>query len=213
MMKSESRKYLEELFEKHRILDKCKKSIFEAAELLIECFKNDKKLLICGNGGSAADCEHVVGELMKGFKKKRTISQDLKNKIGDSDLSSKLQYGLPAISLVSQTALITATINDSKTLDTMFAQQVLGYGKNGDVLLCISTSGNSANCVAAARVAKALGLKVITLTGGQENFLLKPLSDCSVQVPIEKDTDKIQEFHLPIYHAICLAIEAEFFEN
>ena len=209
MMKS-SLIYIEELINRYPALKICEDSIIESTQLLIKCFANKKKLLCCGNGGSAADCEHIVGELMKGFILPRKISLELKTNIDDEVLSSSLQYGLPSISLVSQVGLSTAFINDQLPA-AVFAQQVLGYGVKGDVLLCISTSGNSLNCVYAAKVAKALGLYVISLTG-QKDSKLCDLSDITIKVPAV-ETFKIQEYHLPVYHAMCLALENEFFGN
>ena len=207
-MKMKSLMYIEELISRYENLRCCKESIIAACDCLIESYRNGNKLLVCGNGGSAADSEHIVGELMKGFILPRKLSHDLVDRINDKELTDALQYGLPAISLVSHTALSTAFSNDQLP-SAVFAQQVLGYGKSGDVLLCISTSGNSLNCVYAAKVAKAIGIKVVSLTGEKESNL-KELSDITVQAP-SKETFKIQEYHLPIYHAICLAIENEFY--
>ena len=209
MMKTKSVEYLNDLMQRHPDLLSCKKEIIKAIELISISFKNGGKLLLCGNGGSAADCDHIVGELMKGFKKKRTLSKEFSDKINDIELTNQLQYGLPAISLVSQTALTTAFSNDQMP-EAVFAQQVLGYGKKDDILLCISTSGNSKNCVYAAKVAKALDLKVISLTGNKRCDL-QELSDCIIQVPNDI-TFRIQEYHLPIYHTICMVLEVEFFE-
>lgn len=208
MMKNKSVEFLVDLVKRYPILDSVFPSILDAAESLVDCFKNKNKLLCCGNGGSAADCEHIVGELMKGFILPRYISTELKEKIRDDTLSNSLQYGLPAISLVSQVGLSTAFINDQLPT-AVFAQQVLGYGKEGDILLCISTSGNSLNCVYAAKVAKALGLKVISLTGKKDSKLSQ-ISDITIKAPA-LETFNIQEYHLPIYHAICLALENEFY--
>ena len=207
-MKNNSIKHLDELIERYENLIDCKNDIKKSTNLLIECFKSGNKLLICGNGGSAADCEHIVGELMKGFILPRTLSDELVSKIDDKTLTDALQYGLPSISLVSHTALSTAFSNDQLP-SAVFAQQVLGYGKENDILLCISTSGNSLNCVYAAKVAKAIGVKVISLTGAKDSKL-SLLSDIVIKVP-ETETFKIQELHLPIYHAMCLAIENEFY--
>lgn len=208
MMKNKSVEFLVDLVKRYPILDSVFPSILDATESLVNCFKNKNKLLCCGNGGSAADCEHIVGELMKGFILPRYISTELKEKIGDDTLSNSLQYGLPAISLVSQVGLSTAFINDQLPT-AVFAQQVLGYGQEADILLCISTSGNSLNCVYAAKVAKALGLKVISLTGKKDSKLSQ-ISDITIKAPA-LETFKIQEYHLPIYHAICLALENEFY--
>lgn len=207
-MKEKSKQYLNELIERYPNLEKCHKEIIEATQLIIDSYNSGNKLLACGNGGSAADSEHIVGELMKGFILPRCISHELKEKLNDEYLSNALQYGLPAISLVSHTALSTAFSNDQAP-EVCFAQQVLGYGKKGDVLICISTSGNSKNCVLAAKVAKAIGVKVVSLTGAKDSKLLE-LSDVTIKAP-EFATFKIQEYHLPIYHAMCLAIENEFY--
>ena len=208
MMKNKSVKFLIELVNRYNELDSIFPNILDATEELYKAFKNGNKLLCCGNGGSAADCEHLVGELMKGFILPRHISKELKDKLADDTLSDSLQYGLPAISLISQTSLSTAFINDQLPT-TVFAQQVLGYGKPGDILLCISTTGNSLNCVYAAKVAKALDLKVISLTGGKDSKLSE-ISDITIKAPA-LETFKTQEYHLPIYHAICLALENEFY--
>ncbi len=208
MMKSNSNSYILSLFERYPSLKCINQQIIDATELIIETFKSNNKLLVCGNGGSAADSEHIVGELMKGFCLPRKISKEFEEKINDKELTDALQYGLPTISLVSHTALSTAFANDQLPT-AVFAQQVLGYGKEGDALLCISTSGNSKNCVFAAKVAKALNMKVISLTG-EKDSKLKELSDITIQVP-SNETYKIQEYHLPIYHAMCLAIEQEFY--
>lgn len=201
-------KYIKNLIDRYPNLKKCEDSIIDATNLIIDSYKTGCKLLVCGNGGSAADSEHIVGELMKGFILPRKLSNELVDAINDSSLTDALQYGLPAISLACHTALSTAFSNDQLPA-AVFAQQVLGYGKENDILLCISTSGNSLNCVYAAKVAKAIGVKVISLTGSKDSKL-KELSDVTIQAS-EYETFKIQELHLPIYHAVCLAIENEFY--
>jgi len=186
-------------------------NLHAAIDLLIQSFDNGGKLLICGNGGSAADCEHIVGELMKGFCLPRRLSADDRVRFGDSDdaaLADQLQYGLPAISLVSHSALITAIANDIGG-DMIFAQQVWGIGRDGDVLLAISTSGQSANVINAAKTARARGLGVIGLTG-QSGGALCALCDVVITVP-SNDVALIQEMHLPIYHALCRQVEAHYF--
>lgn len=208
MMKKSSISLLDDLFKRYPALLEAKEDIVNSTLALIAMFKNGNKLLVCGNGGSAADSEHIVGELMKGFVLPRKISSELRTKINDDILAESLQYGLPAISLVSQTGLSTAFINDQLPT-AVFAQQVLGYGKKGDFLLCISTSGNSLNCVYAAKVAKALDLKVIALTGCKDSKL-SALADLTIKAPASA-THEIQEYHLPIYHTICLVLENEFF--
>ncbi|MCM1131330.1 MAG: SIS domain-containing protein [Roseburia sp.] len=210
MMKTKSLEYLSDLILRYSDLSVCKNEITQAIEILSTSYKQGGKLLLCGNGGSAADCEHIVGELMKGFKKRRPLSKELVELIDDKNLTNQLQYGLPAISLVSHAALSTAFSNDQMP-EAVFAQQVLGYGKKEDVLLCISTSGNSINCVYAAKIAKALDMKVVSLTGNKK-CQLEDLSDCVIQAP-SHETYKVQEYHLPIYHTICLILEEEFFEE
>jgi D-sedoheptulose 7-phosphate isomerase len=213
-MKKGSYYYIEHLIERYPILVSLKENIANAINLLIDTTKNNGTYLVCGNGGSAADSDHIVGELMKGFVLKRTITNDLSERILQKYpedyqyLTSNLQQGISAISLVSHNALISAFSND-KAPDLIFAQQVLGYGKSGDTLIAISTSGNSKNVVHAAQIAKVMGLNVISLTGNTGGKL-RDLSDVLINVP-EIETYKIQEYHLPIYHCICLAIENEFF--
>lgn len=209
-------KILDELIERYPILSVCSDSIWQAYEILSACFENEGKLLVAGNGGSAADSEHIVGELMKGFVKHRYIDNTMKEKImqinpelGDS-LCKNLQGALPAIALTGHTALSTAYLNDVEgTLG--FAQQVFGYGRTNDVFLGITTSGNSQNILSAVVVAKAKGLKTIALTG-RNGGKVKTMADLSIVVPVE-ETYKIQELHLPIYHALCLMLEDRFFES
>ncbi|TJY43558.1 SIS domain-containing protein [Cohnella pontilimi] len=206
---------LDKLYAKYPELQPaCSADIFQAFELLRTCFRNGGKVLICGNGGSAADAEHIVGELMKGFMLQRPVPSSFRDKLSAVDAESAgyivqhLQGALPAISLVSHTALSTAFANDAAP-DLVFAQQVYGYGKPGDVLIGISTSGNSANVLHALRVAKALGMGTIGLTG-RSGGRMKALCDAAVCVPFDSTPD-IQERHLPIYHALCILIEEEFF--
>ena len=200
--------------ERYPKLEPLKPEINQAFELITESFKKGGKLLIAGNGGSAADSEHIVGELMKSFVKKRKLPdsfvKELKKTCSESSeyLTSKLQPGLPAISLSGHTSLNTACINDIDGNIT-FAQQVYGYGKEGDVFLGISTSGNAKNVLYAAVTAKAKSMKVIALTGGSGGLLSKH-ADVSIIVP-EIETYKIQELHVPVYHCLCLMIEEHFF--
>lgn len=205
---------MNELVYRYPCLSTVKEDIYKTFQILIECFESKHKLLIAGNGGSAADAEHIVGELMKGFKKARKIPVHMTEKLKEFDeirgakLAEKLQEALPAIALSNHSALNTAYSND---VDAMlcFAQQVYGYGNPKDVLLAISTSGNSENIINSVIAAKAKGLKIIALTG-KTGGLLKNLSDAAIVVP-EEETYKIQELHLPIYHALCLMLEEEFF--
>ena len=197
---------LNELFERYPALQICEKDIEDALKLLIDTYKNDGKVLVCGNGGSAADSEHIVGELMKGFMLKREVED---GRIPEN-MRCNLQGALPAISLVSQSGVLSAFINDVEP-EMMYAQLVYGYGKEGDLLICLSTSGNSKNCVNAAEVAKSIGVKVLSLTGEKESRLSQ-LSDCTVKVP-DTETFKVQEYHLPVYHFLCSMTEKYFFKK
>ncbi|MDY2591134.1 MAG: SIS domain-containing protein [Agathobacter sp.] len=211
---SEVKKIFEELFERYPVLDVCRDDIWNAYETLKVSYENEGKLLVAGNGGSASDSEHIVGELMKGFVKSRKLSEKFGQKLKAVDeqmgkeLAEKLQGAMPAIALVDHVALSTAYLNDVDPL-LGFAQQINGYGKAGDVFLGISTSGNSKNILYACTIAKAKGLKVIGLTG-RDGGKLKEMSDVAIVVP-ERKTFKIQEFHLPIYHCLCLMLEEYFF--
>lgn len=194
----------------------CEEDIQKAIQILSECFKAGGKLLVCGNGGSAADSEHIVGELMKGYMSKRPLPETIKQKFvtGNNQegltLADQLQGALPAISLVSQSSLISAYANDVSA-DLVFAQQVYGYGRPGDVLLGISTSGNAKNVNYALQTAQAIGMKTIGL-GGPDGGKMKDYSDVIILVP-GVSTPAIQERHLPVYHTICAALEQEFFES
>lgn len=202
---------LTDLFGNYPELRVCEAEVRSAAAILLGSFRSGGKLMVCGNGGSAADSEHAVGELMKSFRFKRPVDSafaDAYREANGADAPSWLEGALPAISLVSQTALSTAFGNDEAVVG-VFAQQVYGYGKAGDVLLAISTSGNSTNVVEAARVARAKGVKVISLTGSRESALTA-LSDVCVRVPRD-EVFRIQELHLPVYHALCAAVEAALF--
>lgn len=188
--------------------------IVEAYRILEEAYTHEGKLLVAGNGGSAADAEHIVGELMKGFVNPRKLETDYSdalitvNKELGRVLSENLQGALPAIALDGHLALTTAYMNDCEPL-LCFAQQVNGFGRKSDVFLGISTSGNSKNILYAATVAKAKGMKVIGLTG-EKDSKLSEMSDVCIQVP-ETETYKIQELHLPVYHCLCLMLEDKFF--
>lgn len=197
----------EELYARYPQLKGGAAEIEKAFALLVECYRGGGKVLVCGNGGSAADAEHIVGELLKKFKKPRAVPQEVAAQL-PSELAQKLEGALPAISLVSMSGLITAFANDV-AWETAFAQQVLGLGRAGDVLIALSTSGNSVNCVNAALVARAKGMKVIALTG-EGGGKLSAVSDALLAVP-ERETFKVQELHLPIYHALCAAVEETLF--
>ena len=208
-------KFIDELIDRYPKLESIKEDIEATYELIKNMYKDGGKLLVGGNGGSAADSEHIVGELMKGFCKKRKIPTGLAEKLENInedlglELGKCLQGALKAIAITGHTGLTTAFANDVDP-NMIFAQQVYGYGDNKDILLCISTSGNSKNLIYAAITAKAKGMKVITLTG-KDGGKLKEYSDISIIVP-ENETFKIQELHLPIYHALCLELEEFFFE-
>jgi D-sedoheptulose 7-phosphate isomerase len=205
---------LTSLLRRYRALEACEKDLIAAFDLLIATYKNGNKLLVCGNGGSAADSEHIVGELMKGFLKRRPISAEQAAKLEASGgeagkvIANRLQGTLAAISLPSQMSLLTATANDGD-FDMVFAQQVYGLGKSGDVLLAISTSGSSKNICNAVIVARAFGLKTIALTG-KSGRDLAPLVDVAIKVPSD-DVVEIQELHLPVYHWLSTELEVAFF--
>ena len=198
---------LEELFSRNPCLEQCRIAVTDAFDVLISAFRAGGKVLVCGNGGSAADAEHICGELLKKFKRHRRVPEDVAAKLRP-ELVAKLEGSLPAISLVSMSGILTAFANDV-SWETAFAQQVLGLAKPGDVLVALSTSGNSANCVAAAEVMKAVGGKSIAFTGANESRLSQ-VCDVAIRVP-ESETYKVQELHLPVYHALCAAIEEEMF--
>lgn len=203
---------LDELITRYPHLGFLKNDIASAVDMLNACWSKGGMLMTCGNGGSCADSGHIVGELMKCFKLSRPIDRKtadaLREYAGGEEIASKLEGALPAISLCAQAPLMTAFMNDSDS-SLVFAQQVYGYGRPGDVLMAISTSGNSRNCVAAAITAKAKKMNVIALTGKNESRLSE-ISDISIKVP-ETETFKIQELHLPVYHAICAMAEADNF--
>jgi D-sedoheptulose 7-phosphate isomerase len=206
---------LHELLTRYPSLFVCKETIQQAAEALIRCYADGKKVMICGNGGSCADADHIAGELMKGFLKKRPIRDSLKNRMQEQypslnvDILDKLQCGLPALSLCSLTAINTAICNDIDP-NLIYAQSVFGLGKKDDILICISTSGNAKNVCVAAEVAKASGILVIGLTGSTGGKLME-IADICICAP-EMETYKIQELHLPIYHYLCATVEAHFFD-
>ena len=213
-MENKLLKHIALLIERYPQLSIVEDSIKEAYMLLEKCYEEDHKLLIAGNGGSAADSEHIAGELMKRFKIKRSVPADFAEKlrkidpVRGADLAKNLERGLMAIPLVAHEALSTAYINDVDGLG-VFAQQLYGFGRPGDVFLGISTSGNSKNVMSAAVVARALEIKIIGLTGAEGGELAKA-ADVAIKVP-ETETYMIQELHLPIYHCLCLMLEDHFF--
>ncbi len=209
-------KHIDLLVERYHSLESAKDDIIASYLLMEECYENGGKLLVAGNGGSAADAEHIVGELMKGFKMPRKPEKAFAEKLIEENqelgtvLAENLQGALPAIALDGHLALSTAYMNDCEPL-LCFAQQVNGYGKTGDVFLGISTSGNSKNVLFAAITAHAKGLKVIGLTGARDS-MLKDMSDVCIKAP-QTETYMIQELHLPIYHCLCLMLEEKFFNS
>lgn len=214
MLEANIQKHIDLLVQRYPVLDICKEDIEKAYRILEECYTHDGKLLIAGNGGSAADSEHIAGELMKRFKTPRPVPADFAKKLQEVDsvrgpeLAKNLERGLMAIPLVAHEALTTAYINDVDGLG-VFAQQLYGFGRPGDVFLGISTSGNSKNIMSATVVARALGLKVIGLTGAKGGELAS-VANVAIRVP-ETETFMIQELHLPVYHCLCLMLEGRFF--
>ncbi len=209
-------KHIDLLMKRYPALEPCREDIVAAYLVMEECYEHDGKLLIAGNGGSAADAEHIAGELMKRFKTPRPVTPEMADKlkaidsIRGANLAKNLECGLMAIPLVAHEAMTTAYINDVDGLG-VFAQQLFGFGRPGDVFLGISTSGNSKNVMSATVVARALGIKVIGLTGAEGGELAQ-VADVTVKVP-ETETYMIQELHLPVYHCLCLMLEDRFFRK
>ena len=213
-MRDNVEKEFDLLFEHYPDLRGCRDSVLEAYQVLCDCYHAKGVIMVCGNGGSAADAEHIVGELMKGFKLKRPLSLEQRQLIQTvwpdegAFLSERLQQAIPAISLVSQTSISTAFINDVDA-DMVFAQLVFGYGRAGDVLIGLSTTGNSKNVVNACKVAKALGVRTIGFTGERESQLSE-ICDVTIRVPAQ-EVYRVQELHQPVYHTLCAMVEAEAF--
>lgn len=212
-MKTTTQAIFDELFTRYPSLETCRDDVGRAFDVLLSAYRAGGKVLCCGNGGSASDCEHVVGELLKKFKKHREIPAAVKAGLAAAGpdgvrLAEKLEGSLPAISLLSQTGILTAFANDVGW-DEAYAQQLLGLAKPGDVLIAISTSGNSRNCVLAATLARVLGVKTVGLTGAKGGRFMD-VCDVCVRVPAD-ETFKVQEYHLPVYHALCAMLEEELF--
>jgi D-sedoheptulose 7-phosphate isomerase len=199
-----------ELFQRHPKLESCRDSIEKSLAILIQTFESKGKLMVMGNGGSSADAEHMCGELTKGFLLKRPLNSDHKNKFSniDSSIAEKLQMGLPAFSLGVAHSGNSAFLNDVDPL-LVYGQQIWVQGKDSDTVMGITTSGNSKNIIEGFKVAKAMGLKTIGLTGSKES-LCNEWCDAVIQVP-EEETFKAQELHLPVYHALCIELEFHFF--
>ena len=205
---------MEKLIKRYPALKICRQTITETLDAMIDVYNKGGKLLFCGNGGSCADCDHIVGELMKGFLSMREADGNIKNALitafpeDGEDIGNKLQRGIPAISLSAHTGVLTAFANDVDA-DLIYAQMVYGYGKSGDMVIGLSTSGNSKNVIKALKVAKAMGLKTVGLTG-EKPCRMDDVCDIVIHVP-ETETYKIQEYHLPVYHYICAEMEKRIF--
>ncbi len=214
MLEERILKHVDLLVNRYPKLESIRQPVIDAYLVMEECYAHDGKLMIAGNGGSAADSEHIAGELMKRFKTPRPVTPEFAERLVKADpvrgpqLAKNLERGLTAVPLVAHEALSTACINDVDGYG-VFAQQLLGFGRPGDVLLGISTSGNSQNIMNAAAVAKAVNIKVIGLTGAEGGDLAQA-ADVAVKAP-ETETYMIQELHLPIYHCWCLMLEDKFF--
>ena len=216
MVKQTTLEKIDDLIGRYPVLSVCRDDLRAAVEAICESYRAGHKLIACGNGGSASDAEHIVGELMKGFLMPRKLDQAMADKMqqvcpDEADYFMKnLQGALPALSMVNQVALNTAFANDQAP-DLSFAQQLLGMGDDGDVLLAISTSGNSTNVIYALQMAKVKGVKTIALTGKSGGRIKsRALADVCICVP-DDETFRIQELHLPVYHMLCIAAENEFF--
>ena len=198
---------IDNLLERRPELASCRQDIARACEAMLTCFRSGNQVLLCGNGGSAADCEHIAGELVKRFSRPRPLAPELAEKLGP-DLADNLHGALPALSLPSMVGFTTAFVNDDEP-EYAFAQQVVAFGKPGDLLLAISTSGNSKNVIHAAKAAKALGLGTIGLTG-QGGGQLGSICETMIQVPAN-EVPRVQELRLPVYHTLCQVVEDTLF--
>ncbi len=212
----QSQEILDGLITRYPALSGCRESIWDAFEMLFACLKEGKKLVLCGNGGSCADCDHITGELLKGFCKGRPLQETEKEALRKIDLergemlSNKLQKGLAVVNLCANTAAMTAVANDTDA-DLIFAQQLMGLGKEGDVLVCICPRGSAENILNAIAAARLQRMKILGMTawdGGK----MKGLCDVLIAAP-EREVYCVQEMHLPIYHALCLMLEVAFFEE
>ena len=206
--------FLDELLARHPALNDCRQPIEAGYRVLVDCFASGGTLLVCGNGGSAADADHIVGELMKGFLSQRPLPEDMRARLAAADpeigvaIGARLQGALPAINLAAGVSLPTAFGNDVSA-ELAFAQAVNGYGRKGGALLGLSTSGNAKNVLAAFCVARALGMKTIGMTG-REGGRMNGKCDVLIKVPADA-TYQVQELHLPVYHCLCAMLEAHFF--
>lgn len=213
-MKERTNEMIAEFFTRRENLVPLREQILQAGEMLLKAFRGGNKLLLCGNGGSCADCDHIAGEFLKGFLLKRPVNSELKavmaEKYGNlgAEIAEKLQQGLPTISLNAHSAAISAFANDVDP-ELVYAQQVLAYGKPGDVLIGISTSGSAKNVAAAVMTANAMGMHTIGLTG-KDGGMLAELSQIALIMP-QRETYRIQEEHLAVYHLLCAMVESELF--
>ncbi|MBO5078507.1 MAG: SIS domain-containing protein [Oscillospiraceae bacterium] len=214
-MKERTSQFVNDFFRRHEDLIPLREDILQAGQMLIEAFEGGNQVLMCGNGGSCADCDHIAGEFLKGFLLKRPVPQDIQKVFEEkygaegAGIAGKLQQGLPAISLNTHSAAISAFANDVDP-ELVYAQQVLAYGKPGDVLIGISTSGNAANVAAAVMTANSIGVHTIGLTGKDGGKLAK-LADLALIMP-QMETYRIQEDHLAVYHLLCAMAEYELFD-
>ena len=214
-MKERTQDFVNVFFERHPDLLCIRSEILKAADLWTNVLANGGKILLCGNGGSCADCDHIAGELLKGFLLKRPLDMEFQKTLASfgefgAEIGSKLQHGLPAISLCAHSAPISAFANDVDG-DLVYAQEVYAYGQPGDLLVGISTSGNAKNVTAAMMVAKAKGLHTMALAG-RDGGKIGALTETAVIAP-EQETYLIQEYHLAIYHLLCAMVEYELFEQ
>lgn len=203
-MREDVKKIYDNFLNRYPVLKDIGNDIIAAFDCLVICANAGHKILLCGNGGSDADCNHFVGELMKGFMLPRSLSKDNRIRVLYPEIADKLQYGIPAISLNAHSSLISAFSNDVDP-EFVYAQQLFGYFRSGDVLVGFSTSGNSENVVNAFKVMNALGGKSIAFTG-HSGGKLTSLADVLIAVPAT-ETYKVQELHLPVYHCICMMLE------
>ena len=202
---------MEELLTRYPALTVCKDDLTESLSLMLDTYRKGGKIMVCGNGGSCADAQHIVGELMKGFLLRRPMTTEQKqmfaDALGEDDavlFAARMQRGIPAMALDGATGLLTAYANDVDA-DYIYAQQVFACGQKNDLLIGISTSGNSKNVVNAMKAAKAMGIAGVSLTGAKESKL-SALSNVTIRVP-ETETFKVQELHLPVYHYLCAEME------
>lgn len=215
-MKERTKQFVDAFFERHTDLVPLQDQILQTCHLLITAFQKGNKLLLCGNGGSCADCDHIAGEFLKGFLLKRPVNPELKKEMAEkygeygAQIAGKLQQGLPTISLNTHSAAISAFENDVDP-ELIYAQQVLAYGKPGDVLIGISTSGGAKNVAAAVMTANSIGLHTIGLTG-KDGGKLAQISNLSLIMP-HTETYRIQEYHLAVYHLLCAVVEYEIFDT